>query len=201
MFTGLVETQGTLVARTPRGSGVDLLLDAPVYAGALRLGESVAVNGVCLSVVRHERARFAVNVIEESLRRTTLGELSVGGTVNLERALQLSDRLGGHLVAGHVDGVATVRERHHADYGEAITLEVPTDLARYIATKGSVALDGISLTIGEVTGARFRVYLIPHTLAVTNAGSWHSGVRVNLEVDVISRYVERLLLPAADVAS
>ncbi len=201
MFTGLVETQGTLVRRTPQGVGANLLLEAPLYAGDLRIGESVAVNGVCLSVVHQDGARFAVNAIEETLRCTTLGELPPGGAVNLERAVQVGDRLGGHLVAGHVDGVATVRERRRADHGEAVTLEAPAALARYIAAKGSVTLDGISLTTGEVDGAQFRIYLIPHTLAVTTAGDWQPGVQVNLEVDVVSRYVERLLLPAADAAS
>ncbi len=196
MFTGLVETQGTLIERQVRGAGADLLLEAPLYAGQLGLGESIAINGVCLSVVRHDGSSFAVNAIEETLRRTTLGDVPVGGRVNLERALQLGDRLGGHLVSGHVDGVATVRDRHSADYGEAVTLELPADLARYVAPKGSVSLDGISLTVGEVEGACFRVYLIPHTLAVTTAGGWQPGSRVNVEVDVISRYVERLLQPA-----
>lgn len=201
VFTGLVETQGRLIERQARGAGADLVFDAPVYAGMLSLGESIAINGVCLSVVRHDGAVFAVNAIEETLRRTTLGDVAVGGGVNLERALQLGDRLGGHLVSGHVDGVAVVRERHSADYGEAITLELPAELARYVAPKGSVALDGISLTVGEVDGARFRIYLIPHTLAVTTASGWVPGARVNVEVDVISRYVERLLQPSATTAS
>jgi len=197
VFTGLVEAVGTVRGLTPQGSGADLEIETDV-APALALGESVAVSGVCLSVARLSDASFVANAIEETIRRTTLRTLAPGARVNIERSVRAGDRLGGHLVTGHVDGVARVVSRASKPYGESVEVEVPPDLVRYLAPKGSVALDGVSLTIGEVRGRRLTVYLIPYTLSVTIAGAYEPGTLVNVEVDLVSRYVERLLaVPAA----
>ena len=195
MFTGLVENLGVLRSRTRRGRGADLRIVSP--AADLALGESVCVSGVCLTVTATDGDMFSVNVVEETLRRTTLGTLPPGSPVNLERALRLSDRLGGHLVTGHVDCVGRIVTREPAEYGEALIVEIPRDLVRYVASKGSLALDGTSLTVGEVEDDRVSVYLIPYTIQATVAGSYRPGSMVNVEVDLISRYVERLL--SADV--
>ncbi len=192
MFTGIVQRVGVVHAIAPREAGCDLTI-AHANLGALAIGESVSVSGVCLSVVHATSECFTANVIAETLRRTTIGALAVDGRVNLERSLAAGDRLGGHIVAGHVDGVGTIVRRTSAPYGEEIEIDLPGDVARYVAHKGSIAVDGVSLTVGEVHGTRCVIYLIPHTLAETIAGAYAPDTRVNIEVDVISRYVERLL--------
>ena len=205
VFTGLVEGTGVLRALDRTGRGADLAVETPFAAASLALGDSVAVSGVCLTVVAQApgpepgSSAFTANVVEETVRRTTLGGLAPGDRVNLERAVRLGDRLGGHLVAGHVDGVGVVAARREAAHGVAVDVELPEELVRYAAPKGSIALDGASLTIGEVHGRAMTVYLIPQTLAVTVAGAYRRGTRVNVEVDLISRYVESLL-PAARAA-
>ena len=194
MFTGIVHGIGRIVARERRGDGARIVIDAAALAADdVALGESIAVAGCCLTVVAKERGRLAFDVSGETLACTTGFELQT--EANLERALCLSDRLGGHLVAGHVDGVGRVLRCEPAiGAGENRLLEVeaPSALARYIAAKGSIAVDGVSLTVNEVAGARFAVNLIPHTLSVTTLKDLATGARVNLEVDLIARYVARL---------
>ncbi|MFO1412481.1 MAG: riboflavin synthase [Burkholderiales bacterium] len=195
MFTGIVERVGRIVASSPQGDGLRIVIDtgAPAF-GDVGMGDSIAVAGCCLTVVGIDGSQLAFDVSAESLR-CTVG-LDGAGTVNLERALRLSDRLGGHLMTGHVDGVGTVTS-FAAVPGDAygswrLEVEAPPALARFIAAKGSVAVCGVSLTVNEVAGARFAVNLIPHTLAVTTLQALAPGARVNLEIDLIARYVARL---------
>lgn len=194
MFTGLVETVGEVVAVTP-GEGSARLQIAPgaLPVEALAPGDSVAVNGVCLTVARRDARAFCADVSRETLDCTTLGELGPGARVNLERALALGERLGGHLVTGHVDGVACVVARTPEGDSERLAFEAPAALARYIARKGSVCVDGVSLTVNAVQGARFEVQIVPHTRGHTIVGEYRPGRRVNLEVDLLARYLERLL--------
>jgi riboflavin synthase len=191
MFTGLVECTGILRARSERSAGVRLGFDAPLEA--LALGESVSVSGACLTVVEARTGGFDADVTVETLARTTLGRLVPGDPVNLERALKAGDRLGGHFVSGHVDGIAEVKSAERA--GEALDVLVGTEpsLLRYVATKGSVALDGVSLTVNSVRPDSFSIMLIPHTLAVTTLKNLAPGRKLNLEVDLVARYVARLL--------
>ena len=194
MFTGIVQAVGRIATAQAMADGVKLTLDAGMLdLSGLAVGDSVAVSGCCLTIVAIEQMNFAFDVSAETLRCTA--RLDRPGPVNLEKALRLSDRLGGHLVAGHVDGVGIVtRFERTASGGENVELEIeaPAELARFIASKGSIAVDGVSLTINAVAGRRFSVNLIPHTLAVTTLGSLASGARVNLEVDMVARYVARL---------
>ena len=195
MFTGIVQAVGT-IARLDRRDG-DARVD--IAAGTLSLadttlGDSIAVNGVCLTVVACTDATFTADVSGETLTRTSLGSLRIGARVNLEKALAVGDRLGGHLVSGHVDGLATLRAREADARSVRFRLAAPTALAKYIATKGSVCLDGVSLTVNTVAGAEFDVNIVPHTLAVTTLNDWQVGDAINLEVDVIARYLERLML-------
>jgi riboflavin synthase len=193
MFTGLVETLGTVRALTPQGVGCRLVLAAPDLAGALTLGESVAVNGACLTVVDYDGESCAFQAGPETLARTNLGELKPGDRVNLERSLQLGERLGGHLVQGHVDGVGRIAERKCEDEWETVWFTCPPELARQMVSKGSVAVDGVSLTLVNVTADRFSVALIPYTLAHTTLGFKAVGAAVNLETDMIAKHVQRLL--------
>ena len=162
--------------------------------GTVALGDSICVSGVCLTVVELGADSFAADVSNETLQRTTLGELGVASPVNLERALTLSTRLGGHLVSGHVDGVARVLGRRRDARSERFEIEAPAALARYIAEKGSVTIDGVSLTVNTVDGARFSVNIVPHTATMTTIGRRRTGDAVNLEVDLLARYLERLML-------
>jgi riboflavin synthase len=201
MFTGLVECTGRVTRRISRGPSERLVIEAPLTA--LVLGESIAVNGACLTVIAFHGGSFEADVSAETLEKTTLGELTVGSEVNLERSLKVGDRLGGHLVAGHVDGVARLVEITPSGDARRLSFEAPELLAPFIASKGSVAIDGVSLTVNDVSGRRFGVMLIPHTLAVTNLKHLRPGSRINLEVDLVARYVVRYLtatrdLPAAD---
>ena len=199
MFTGIVEGTGTVAGldAAADGSGALLEVEAPFLAGELRLGESVAVNGCCLTVAEPTARGFAANLVAETLRRTALGGLAAGDPVNLERPMALGGRLGGHLVQGHVDGVAEVLERTAVGDGEEVRVELPGDLARYVVEKGSVAVDGVSLTVAGVGPGWFAVALVPHTLAVTTLGRRRPGDLVQLEVDVVAKYVERLVVPFA----
>jgi riboflavin synthase len=194
MFTGIVQAVGRIATAQAMSDGLKLTLDAGTLdLSDLGVGDSVAVSGCCLTVVSIDQTKLAFDVSAETLRCTA--RLDRPGPVNLEKAMRLSDRLGGHLVAGHVDGVGIVtRFERAASDGENVELEVeaPAELAQFIAGKGSIAVDGVSLTINAVAGRRFSVNLIPHTLAVTTLGSLASGARVNLEVDMIARYVARL---------
>jgi riboflavin synthase len=193
MFTGLVAVTGTLAARTARGPGARLVLRASFDDGALTLGESIAVDGVCLSVDAIVEGGFEVDASAETLARTTLGRLTPGAALHFERALRAGDPLGGHIMSGHVDGVSELKARR--DVGEAVwmafTLE--TVLAKLVAEKGSVAVDGVSLTVNAAGADDFEVTLIPHTLRKTKFGRLSPGDPVNLEVDIIARYVARLM--------
>lgn len=194
MFTGIIEAVGTLTALEPRGGDVRL----SVRCGELDLsgtaiGDSIAVNGCCLTVVGLEGDVFAADVSRESLGLTTLGTLEHGSAVNLERALTLSKPLGGHLVTGHVDGIGRVESRTDDGRSVRFRLRAPDGLARYLARKGSVCVDGVSLTVNEIDGPVFGVNIVPHTLTATVFGGYRNGARVNLEVDIVARYLERLV--------
>jgi riboflavin synthase len=194
MFTGIIQTVGRVARLEPRGGDVRLHVDsADLDLDDVQLGDSIAVSGVCLTAISLAERGFAADVSNETLSLTTLGQLKPGDPVNLEKALRLADRLGGHLVSGHVDGVGKVVSITPDARSQRWTFEVPADLARYIAAKGSICIDGTSLTVNEVSGTRFGVNLIPHTVAHTAFHARHAGDAVNIEVDVIARYVERLI--------
>ncbi len=192
MFTGLVECKGRVVWRRRTHGGAAIRIAAP-FASELEQGESVSVNGVCQTVVRSDGTAFEVDAVAQTLSVTTMGELVSGGEVNLERALRMGDRLGGHMVAGHVDGVARVLELRSDRNGTRLMLELPTPLLRYVVARGSIAVDGVSLTVAEVAGERVTVALIPETLRATLAGSYRPGIRVNIETDLLARYQEKLI--------
>jgi riboflavin synthase len=197
MFTGLVEDVGTIV-RLDRRSDAMILGIAPGASGAisaaeLALGESVAVNGVCLTVTERDRAQFTVLAGGETLRRTNLGELRIQTRVNLERALRVGDRLGGHMVSGHVDAVGEIASRRDLGANIDIAIRAPREALRYVVEKGSIAVDGISLTVNRVDDYSFAVALIPHTVDKTTLAGRRAGDKVNIEVDVIGKYVEKLL--------
>jgi riboflavin synthase len=188
MFTGLIEATGTLAARTARGTGARLVIHATLQGEPLELGESIAVDGACLTVDAIVDGGFEIDASAETLARTTLGRLKVGGTVHLERAMRPSDRLGGHIVTGHVDGVGSLAARR----GEVLSFAMPAELARFVAVKGSITVNGVSLTVNAATADRFEVTIIPHTAHKTKLGSLPEGAPVNLEVDLVARYVDRL---------
>lgn len=195
MFTGIVEALGSVAQLEQRGGDVRLTIDTGgLDIADVALGDSIAVNGVCLTVVALPGNGFVADVSQETLDFTTAGQWRAGTPVNLERALMAQSRLGGHIVSGHVDGVGEVVSRHPDARSERFRLRAPAALARYIAHKGSITVDGVSLTVNRVEGAEFELNIIPHTQAVTVIGGYGPGTRVNLEVDVIARYLERLLL-------
>jgi len=193
MFTGLVEELGTVAAVEPLGDSVRLTLRGPLVASDASLGDSIAVNGCCLTVAHLDGVHFSADVMAESLERTSLAELAPGSVVNLERAVAAGARLGGHIVQGHVDGVGTLLERSPSEHWEILRFTLPAELARYLVEKGSITVDGVSLTVVDVADGSFAVSLIPTTLAETTLGARQPGDRVNLEVDIIAKYVERLL--------
>jgi riboflavin synthase len=194
MFTGIVQTTGSIHAIAPRGGDIRLDVAAPGFGfDDVRIGDSVSVSGVCLTVVDITGERFAADVSTETLARSSLGARCAGDAVNLEKALRLSDRLGGHMVSGHVDGVGSVVSVQPDARAQRWVFEAPAPLVRYIAVKGSITIDGVSLTVNGVAGNSFEVALIPHTVAVTTFRERIVGDRVNLEVDLMARYVERLL--------
>jgi riboflavin synthase len=195
MFTGLVESLGTLHQLVNEGPARRLVVAEPRLAAEVAVGESVAVNGACLTIVNHDADAFAFQAGPETLARTNLGELRPGDRVNLERALRLSDRLGGHLVQGHIDGLGRIAERRPEGEWEVVWFSCPPELAALMVPKGSVAVDGVSLTLVDVAVDRFSVALIPHTLALTTLGFKGVGANVNLEVDLIAKYVAKLLQP------
>jgi riboflavin synthase len=196
MFTGLVETQGRVVELAPEGTGRRLLLCATLAHEPVQPGESIAVNGACLTVVHVAGPELTFELAPETLRRTNLGLLQPGSRVNLERALRVGDRLGGHWVQGHIDGTGQLLERRPDGDWEIFHFSCPTTLARYLIPKGSIAVDGVSLTLVDVGPDRFSIALIPHTLTVTTLGSLKPGAVVNLEIDLLAKYVEKLLRPS-----
>jgi riboflavin synthase len=202
MFTGIVSDIGEVIAVEARAEGLRRLTIACGYdPDTIAIGASIACSGVCLTVVERgrqgNRGWFAVDAAAETLRITTVGGWTAGSRVNLERALRVGDELGGHIVAGHADGLATLTRREEMPDMARLTFRAPAELARFVAPKGSVALDGVSLTVNEVAGDSFSVLIIPHTLAVTTLGQLAAGAAVNIEVDLMARYAARLLQPTA----
>ncbi len=202
MFTGIVTAVGRLTALESKGSDTRIqVATGKMDLERIQLGDSIAVSGVCLTVTEKADAGCWFDVSDETLRCTTFGEFHSGDAVNLESSLTLATPLGGHLVSGHVDGVGVVRERADAGRSVRFVIEVPAALAKYIAAKGSICVDGVSLTVNEVSGAAFAMNIVPHTLQATTLGAFQPGRRVNLEVDLVARYLERLLLGETAAAS
>lgn len=191
MFSGLVEAKAQVLGLEPEPGGIRLIVQRPDGFDRLAQGESIAISGCCLTLVAWEEGCMSFQAGEETLSKTTLGELQTGDYVNCERSLRLGDRIGGHLVTGHVDGVGQVARRQDSAEWAQIEFEAPSPLARQMAAKGSITVDGVSLTLVEVTEASFSVALIPHTLTVTTLGNLRSGSRVNLETDLLAKYVQR----------
>ncbi|GAB2509799.1 Riboflavin synthase [Corynebacterium atrinae] len=198
MFTGLVEEKGTVAKLEPQGDAVRVTIAADTVLSDAALGDSIAVNGVCLTVAELGDGRFTADVMQESLDRTSLGALGVGSPVNLERALAANARLGGHIMQGHVDGTASLVERTSSENWDVLRFSLPAGLAHYVVEKGSIAVNGTSLTVSAVGEDWFEVSLIPTTLAETTHGDLAVGDVVNLEVDVLAKYVERMLAGRAD---
>jgi riboflavin synthase len=195
MFTGIIEALGTVAALQPKNGDLRLHIKAPTLDWSdVALGDSIATNGVCLTVVELTGGGYWADVSNESVSFTTIGQWKLGATVNLEKALTPQTRLGGHIVSGHVDGVGEVVSRKPDARSERFTLRAPKELAKYIAHKGSITIDGTSLTVNAVNGCEFELNIVPHTLEKTVIGHYKAGTRVNLEVDVLARYLERLML-------
>ena len=192
MFTGLVADLGTVAAVDATDDGVRLRLRTAL-AGEIGEGDSVAVNGVCLTATEVTDDAFAADVMQESLRRSSLGDIAAGSRVNLELAMRASDRLGGHIVQGHVDGLGTVSGVREDGFSRVVTIDAPADVLRYVVEKGSIAVNGVSLTVSAIGDDRFEVSLIPETLERTTLGQAAAGTPVNLEVDVLAKYVEKLV--------
>ena len=203
MFTGIIVATGRLAARVERGGDIDLAIDVPppdptlpasaIDAGRLAPGDSIAVQGVCLTVIRWEGGRFHADVSRETMAKTTLGTLAVGARLNLEPSLRVGDPLGGHLVSGHVDGIGRLLESVTDARSWRMRFELPPALARFVAPKGSICLDGVRLTVNEAAGGRFGVNIIPHTFEATTLGTLQAGDAVNVEIAVIARYLDRLI--------
>lgn len=191
MFTGLVEALATVVDLQPEPPGVRLTISVPPYAGDVAMGDSIAINGCCLTVVGINGDKFAFQAGEETLKRTNLGRLQAGSRVNVERSLKAGDRLGGHFVMGHIDGLGTLDSRRDDGDWSTFRFRAPSALTKQMASKGSIAVDGVSLTLVDVEADRFSVALIPHTLSVTTLGHLKPGDTINLETDVLAKYVER----------
>ena len=195
MFTGIIEELGVVEAMEDQGDAVRLTLRGPQVTADARLGDSISVNGCCLTVARREGETFTADVMRETLDKTSLGVLEPGARVNLERAVTATTRLGGHIVQGHVDGTGSVVRRRASEHWEVVEVSLPAGLSRYLVDKGSVTVDGVSLTVVTAGDDSFTVSLIPETLARTTLGLKQAGDPVNLEVDVIAKYVERLVTP------
>lgn len=195
MFTGIIQAIGTMRAMQPTGGDLRLTIaTGKLDMADVQLGDSIAVNGVCLTAVVLDGSSFSADVSRETLSLTSIGQLNLGSPVNLEKALTLSSRLGGHLVSGHVDGLGEIVSRYDDARSVRFRLKAPDGLAKYIAAKGSICVDGTSLTVNKVDGAFFELNIVPHTLQETIMSGYRSGSKVNLEVDVVARYLERLLL-------
>ena len=194
MFTGIIQAKGRLRQSLNTGGDQRIEVETPAkFLAGVQLGDSISTQGVCLTVVGLAQDRFAADVSAETLRLTTLGSLLAGNEVNLEKALTLQTPLGGHLVSGHVDGVGIIESRREDARSVRFRVRAPSNLTRYIAARGSITVDGISLTVNSVDGEAFDLNLVPHSLHLTTASVWGTGRRVNLEVDVIARYLERLI--------
>ncbi|MEX1005248.1 MAG: riboflavin synthase [Acidimicrobiia bacterium] len=193
MFTGIVEAVGVITEVADFDGGTRLVIESPEVTDGLEVGDSIAVQGACLTATDIADGRFTIGLVSETLRRTSLGRFTPSDRVNLERAMPASGRFDGHIVQGHVDGVGTVRQVMFEGEGRRLTIECPSDLVRYVVEKGSITVDGVSLTVASLDGDGFDVALIPHTLAVTTMGALESSSRVNLEVDILAKYVERLM--------
>lgn len=195
MFTGIVQAVGCIRRMESRGGDQRFCVSADkLNLSDVCLGDSIATNGVCLTVIDVAGGAFVADVSNETLTRSTLSRLKIGSPVNLEKAMQPTSRFGGHMVSGHVDGIGEIRAMHQDGRSLRFTVAAPDALAKYIAEKGSITVDGVSLTVNAVDGALFELNIVPHTVAVTALGEWHVGSLVNLEVDIIARYLERLLL-------
>jgi riboflavin synthase alpha subunit len=193
VFTGIVREVGRIESAEGGGDGIRLVVTAPETASRTAVGDSVSVNGVCLTAVSADDGTLAFDAVPETLRRSSLGTLAAGAAVNLEPAIRAGEPMGGHNVQGHVDGTGSVRALVPEGGGARLELDVPSDLARYLVEKGSVAVEGVSLTVAAVDGSSVAIALVPHTLAATTLGSLSPGDEVNLEVDVLAKYIERLL--------
>ena len=194
MFTGIVEELGRVAAiQALPDNAIRITIDGPTVLSDANLGDSICVNGVCLTVAEQNGDQFTADVMSETINRTTIGDLLAGSQVNLERPVTLSTRLGGHLVQGHVDAVGAVSAREHSENWDVVTITPPKDLLKYVVEKGSITIDGTSLTVSAVTDTTFSVSLIPATLEKTTLGIRQIGDRVNLEVDVLAKYVEKLV--------
>ncbi len=197
MFTGLIADIGTVRARKQGGRNWSVTIATGFDTSDFEIGESIAVDGACLTVTAFDGDSFSIDASPETLSRTTLGDRPVGARVHLERALRVGDRLGGHIVLGHVDAVGTIRSRSRDDNAILFTIEAPEEVRPYLIDKGSVAVDGVSLTVNSVDGALFSLAIIPHTLEKTNLGDYHPGRAVNLEGDVLGKYVRKFVDPAS----
>ena len=193
MFTGIVEERGAIASITELNDAARLRVTGPVVTEGARHGDSIAVNGVCLTVVEHGSDWFTADVMAETLRRSSLGSLGVGSPVNLERAARVDSRLGGHIVQGHVDATGVIADIDPQEHWTVVRIAMPSEVARYVVEKGSITVDGISLTVAAVGSDWFTVSLIPTTLALTTMGVRAIGDTVNLEVDIVAKYVERLM--------
>jgi riboflavin synthase len=200
VFTGIVEELGEVTAVEILDDACRFRLRGPVVTQGVKHGDSIAVNGVCLTVVEHAGEEFTADVMAETLGRSSLGALTVGSRVNLERPMAVGERLGGHIVQGHVDGTGEILERTPSEHWEIVRISLPAELARYVVEKGSITVDGISLTVVEAGSGHFTVSLIPTTLALTTLGRKQPGDPVNLEVDVVAKYVERLMAAGTGAA-
>lgn len=198
MFTGLVEELGTVLERVPSSAGARMVIACHTVRDGLEIGDSVAVNGACLTVVDLPDGAFAVDCVEETLRRTSVGDRRPGDRVNLERAMRLGDRLGGHIVQGHVDGTGTIRSFTPEGDGMLMSVAADPGLLRYVVEKGSITVDGVSLTVASREPDGFTIALIPHTMEATTLSADAAGRRVNLEADVLAKYVEALVRPHVD---
>ena len=195
MFTGIIEAIGTITALTPKGADISVTVDSGnLDLSDVKLGDSIAPNGVCLTVVKLTGKGYVADLSLETLNRTAFAHYQAGQVVNLEKAMLPTTRFGGHMVSGHVDAVAEIIERHHTGRAIEFWVKVPAHLAKYISEKGSVAVDGISLTVNEINGDEFKLTIVPHTALETTMDAFKPGRMINLEVDVIARYLERLML-------
>ena len=201
MFTGIIQAIGTIADMQAKGGDIALAINtAKLDLSDVALGDSIAVNGVCLTAIALTESGFTADVSRETLSLTSLGTLSKGSEVNLEKALTLQTRLGGHLVSGHVDGLGEVKSRQNDGRSERFVITAPDDISRYIAMKGSITIDGVSLTVNAVNGSDFEINIVPHTIQETIIEHYQIGTKVNLEVDVIARYLERLIQGGAVTA-